>query len=117
MTLPGAARDCRSLRHLSCHSNSLPSCCSECRAKHHQKVPAMPSFRCLGKRFKVKQAHLDKAPGSLFKEAWALATKEHAVSLDTWPDPDLNVLEVAQRQSAADVGAAVRKAEGVCCRW
>ena len=72
----------------------------------------MPSFQCLGKRFKVKQAHLDKAPGSLLKEAWALATNEHAISLDAWPDPDLEVLEVAQRQNTADVGAAVRKAEG-----
>ena len=54
----------------------------------------MPDFVCLGKRFQLSQADLDRAPGSVLAEAWGASSGSSAVSLDRWPRPDVNVLKV-----------------------
>ena len=55
----------------------------------------MPDFECLGKIFVLSQADLDRAPGCVLVEAWAASSGQIAVSLNAWPEPDLDVLLVA----------------------
>ena len=54
----------------------------------------MPTFRCLGKSFYLTQAELGHYPSSVLAEAWSASTDKDAVSLDTWPEPNTDVLEV-----------------------
>ena len=54
----------------------------------------MPKFQCLGKRFELSHADLARVPGSVLAEAWNTSSGKTVVCLDTWPEPDLDVLEV-----------------------
>ena len=54
----------------------------------------MPVFTCLGQSFEISVGDLAKAPNSILAEAWSTSTKQSAVSLDDWPQPDLELLKV-----------------------
>ena len=61
-------------------------------------APDMPKFRCLGKDFSLSAADLERAPHSVLTGAWEASSGEEAVSLSSWPDPDLDYLEVCPWQ-------------------
>lgn len=54
----------------------------------------MPSFLCLGKKFQLSQADLDRAPKSVLAEAWAPSSRHTTVSLQAWPEADLDAFQV-----------------------
>ena len=58
---------------------------------------AMPVFRCLGNFYQLSQADLDRAPNSILSTAWNASDRDAPVSLESWPEPDLDVLEVERQ--------------------
>ncbi|CAA2977347.1 Hypothetical predicted protein, partial [Olea europaea subsp. europaea] len=54
----------------------------------------MHDFLCLGKTYHLSQANLDRALDSLLAGACTTAKGPGAVSLDKWPDKNLDVLEL-----------------------
>ena len=60
----------------------------------HTSDSGMPILRCLDKTFELTHADLERVSGSVLAEAWSTSSGKTAVCLDTWPEPDLDVLKV-----------------------